>query len=175
MRSRLALVALLSCTWLALFGGSPGCQVDNLANGPACTEMACLDSLTVTFDPPLTATGRYELALDLDGRAFGCEIMVSGIISPTSCGDVAVTVYGPSRSVTHSIDGETVSHSEVPLPGIAEIRMFGAPHAVGLGVRRDGFELVRTSFEPAYERFYPNGPRCGDMACDAATRTIQVP
>lgn len=143
--SRAALTALL-CGALA---GTPAAW----AMEPlACTEIGCVDGLTLTVVPEYRwQPGAYVFRLTLDGRTVTCK----GSLPLKACGTPSLTCDG---------EGVMMTESGCALPpeaqGFGDVHVENGPRQVAISITRDGQTLVDKTVTPTYRTSRPNGPRC---------------
>lgn len=143
--SRVALTALL-CGVLA---GTPAAWA---LEPLACTEIGCVDGLTLRVAPDYRwPPGNYVFGLKIDGRAVTCQ----GKLPLNPCDMPSLTCDG---------EGVTITESGCALPpeaqGFGDIQIESGPRQVAISITRDGQTLVEKTVTPAYRTGRPNGPRC---------------
>jgi hypothetical protein len=131
--------------------------------GDACTEMGCIDGLTVSFDPPLTGKGTYTFDVTVEGTAYSCDATI-----PL---EGASTVCDTGGVVSIFLSGTELDPSEQSLPGL---HVEGTPKSVQIQVQRDGAPVADADLSPKYQVVQPNGPdcepTCHSAAVDVATK-----
>jgi hypothetical protein len=145
---------LLACT----DGGN-----DSPDGNDACTEMGCIDGLTVTFDPALTGKGTYAFEVTVEGTPYSCEATIPLEGSSTVCGKGGV--------VSIFLSGSELDPGQQSLPGL---HVEGTPESVQIQVQRDGTNVADADLSPTYQVVQPNGPECEptchSAAVDVATK-----
>lgn len=141
MDMRLAAVAIVLCGALTSCGGPMG-----------CTLMGCSDSLRVAFDPPLGAEGAYEVVVEGDAKTRTCTATLPLGEGGPEC------ERGDDDRFPGSLSLDLDRTEPMSLRGVW---VYGSPKKVNVTVRRDGVLLASETFEPSYEKTYPNGPECG--------------
>lgn len=123
--------------------------------GTACTEIGCDDgiTLTVTSASGLTA-GVYSISIAISGQgeSASCTVTVNSAaqVTDTTC-DLVDNTASSFTVVLHT-----------------------APETLTLTLDRDGTELGKQDFMPAYKAFQPNGPDC-EPTCFQADASMQIP
>jgi hypothetical protein len=128
-----------------------------------CTEMGCIDGLSVNFDPPLMGKGTYTFDVTVDGTAYSCDATIPLEGSSTVCGTGGV--------VSIYLSGTELDPSEQSLPGL---HVEGTPKSVQIQVHRDEALAADADLSPKYQETHPNGahcpPTCHSAAVDVATK-----
>jgi hypothetical protein len=125
--------------------------------GEACTEMGCIDGLTVQFDPPLEGKGTYAFDVTVDGAAYHCEATIPLEGSSTVCGSGGI--------VSIFLSGSELPVAEQTLPGL---HVEGTPASVQVQVHRDDALVADADLSPKYQTVQPNGPDC-EPTCHSAS------
>ena len=129
----------------------------------ACTEMGCIDGLSVTFDPPLAGKGTYTFDVTVDGTAYSCDATIPLEGSSTVCGTGGV--------VSIFLSGTELDPGQQSLPGL---HVEGTPKSVQIQVHRDKALVADADLSPKYQVVQPNGPdcepTCHSAAVDVATK-----
>ncbi len=154
---------------IALFGLHCGSSAPGAVTPPpsgACTSMGCVDGLHIDLSPDVWQAGSYRFVVVADGKQTTCE----GSLPLRAC------EQGPSLSCTG--EGVLIGESGCALPatqhGFSDIHMQAGPSSVTVTIERDGAEIVRKTFTPAYQEAMPNGPDCPPV-CRQAREQIVVP
>lgn len=134
-------------------GAAPG-------DGRACTEMGCVEGLTIDLQSPSGwAPGAYRFDIELDQDKVSCEVTLP--LRACDAGPSArCTLHpgeGPSERVMISESGCALPPAQHSLPTLS-IR--GEPARVRVAVSRDGAQLASEELTPAYRTVTPNGPGC---------------
>ena len=136
---------------------------DTNGGGDACTEMGCIDGLSVTFDPPLTGKGTYTFDVTVEGTAYSCDATIPLGTSSTVCGKGGV--------VSIFLSGSELDPGQQSLPGL---HVEGTPKSVQIQVHRDKALVADADLSPKYQVVQPNGPdcepTCHSAAVDVATK-----
>ncbi len=130
--------------------------------GDACTEMGCIDGLTVQFVPALTAKGTYVFDVTVDGTAYSCEATLP-------LGDSS-TVCGSGNVVSIFLSGSELDPTDQSLPGL---HVEGTPKSVQLQVHRDDTVVAGANLSPEYQTLQPNGPEC-EPTCHSAAVDVST-
>lgn len=141
------LALLLACT-----DGS-----DSMGGGDACTEIGCIDGLSVTFEPALAGKGTYTFDVTVDGTAYSCDATIPLEGSSTVCGTGGV--------VSIYLSGSELDPSDQSLPGL---HVEGTPKSVRIQVHRDKALVADADLSPKYQEVQPNGPDCPPTCHSAA-------
>ena len=140
------LAFLLACT-----------DSDDSDRSDACTEMGCIDGLTVNFAPALMGKGTYTFDVTVDGTAYACDATIPLEGSSTVCGTGGV--------VSIFLSGTELDPSKQSLPGV---HVEGAPKSVQIQVHRDKALVADADLSPKYQEVQPNGPDCPPTCHSAA-------
>lgn len=131
--------------------------------GPICTEMGCIDGLSVAFEPPLMGKGTYTYDVTVDGTAYSCDATIPLEGSSTVCGTGGV--------VSIYLSGSELDPGQQSLPGL---HVEGTPKSVQIQVHRDKALVADADLSPKYQVVQPNGPdcepTCHSAAADVATK-----
>jgi len=130
---------------------------DDSNGGDACTEMGCIDGLTVSFEPALMGKGTYTFDVTVDGTAYSCDAAIPLEGSSTVCGTGGV--------VSIFLSGTELDPSEQSLPGL---HVEGTPKSVQIQVHRDKALVADADLSPKYQEVQPNGPDCPPTCHSAA-------
>lgn len=122
-----------------------------------CTEIGCIDGLTVNFQPALMGKGTYTFDVTVDGTAYSCDATIPLAGSSTVCGTGGV--------VSIFLSGTELDPSEQSLPGL---HVEGAPKSVQIQVHRDKALAADADLSPTYQVVQPNGPDCPPTCNTAA-------
>ena len=134
---------------------------DDSNRGDACTEIGCIDGLTVNFQPALMGKGTYTFDVTVDGTAYSCDAAIPLAGSSTVCGTGGV--------VSIFLSGTELDPSEQSLPGL---HVEGTPKSVKIHVERDRDPVADADLSPTYQELQPNGPDCPPTCHSAA---VDVP
>ena len=140
-----------------LFALLLACTDSDDSIGPVCTEMGCIDGLSVTFDPPLMGKGTYTFDVTVDGAAYSCDATIPLEGSSTVCGTGGV--------VSIFLSGTELDPSQQSLPGL---HVEGTPKSVQIQVHRDKALVADADLSPKYQELQPNGPDCPPTCHSAA-------
>jgi pimeloyl-ACP methyl ester carboxylesterase len=141
------------------------CGSDKQTNGMrACTEIGCVDGLSLPFSRPFREPGSYRLTLELDGASVTCQATLpfAGCTGGGSCS---------APQVLLEQSGCALPSSEHTLTGL---RITSTPANVRVRVDRDGAPVATGDFSPTYTRSQPNGEGCPPI-CQQASATLVVP
>ena len=148
---------------LPLLAGA--CGNSTRANEPArgCTEIGCVNGLTLSFSRPLREPGRYELTLELDGKPSTCQATLpfSGCNSGGGCS---------APDVLLQQSGCALPPSEHELLGL---QITTSPATLRVRILRDGSEVSNAELAPTYTRSQPNGAGCPPV-CEQASATLDI-
>ena len=134
---------------------------DDSTHGGACTEMGCIDGLSVTFEPALAGKGTYTFDVTVDGTAYSCDATIPLEGSSTVCGTGGV--------VSIYLSGTELDPSEQSLPGL---HVEGTPKSVQIQVHRDKALVADADLSPKYQVTQPNGPDCPPTCNSAAVDVV---
>jgi hypothetical protein len=120
----------------------------------SCTDIGCIEAVTVSFSHPVSQAGAYIVDLGADATHLKCTITLPAHGS-ASCDDPRAYVFVDSAGALTfaSVDGRIKS--------------------LAVTVLRDGTEVASGTFQPAYQGVELNGPGCG--TCSQATETLTTP
>lgn len=173
MRRRVPLLVAVGLTWAGLVGAK-GCLIEPDDVGQACTEIGCVDSARIAFLPRLSEPGFYSITIVADGTAIECAVTVPGFARSDACssGNVWIDV---NNKIEMEIDRAGSTTNVSVQEGISSLTLLQqAPRELQVEVRRDGFEVLRSTVTPAYQTAQPNGPSCPG-ACKVGEVTIPTP
>lgn len=133
------------------------CQTGS-SDEKACTEIGCLDGLSVSFVHEAWKQGRYRFEIDLDDMSVVCRTELPlAVNTEGSCSDERVLLELSGAALPadqHAITGLTV------MGGLH-------PRAVSIMVIFDHEEVGTVSLSPEYARVAPNGEECGPVCLQA--------
>jgi hypothetical protein len=134
--------------------------------GKGCTLIACGNTFTINFVRQSSwQAGTWDIVLEeSDARVGSCtiELPESTSSSGTSCsGELRVDVSSDGSRIdfVYTYNDFTVGLTN---PEGSFTR------TVTLTIRRNGEQVTQSALEPDFERYYPNGPHCGE-GCWQAT------
>lgn len=153
------LLALLATPILACGGTSESPP----AGG--CTQIGCEDGLTIEFSAK--QPGAYTFDIVADGQTITCNATLP--LPPCSS---PPTPNCSVAGVSLTESGCALVPSAHSLEGLYFYDMH--PKSVEVTVLRDGAEVARQTFAPAYKTVAPNGVECGPV-CEQATVSLAVP
>lgn len=130
---------------------------DDSDHSGACTEIGCIDGLSVTFQPALMGKGTYTFDVTIDGTAYACDATIPLEGSSTVCGTGGV--------VSIYLSGTELDPSKQSFPGL---HVEGAPKSVQIQVHRDKALVADADLSPKYQVTQPNGPDCPPTCNSAA-------
>jgi len=131
----------------------------------ACTEMGCINGYTVSLEPTAHwPAGKYQFDFEVDGKKGSC----SGSLPLPACGQNALSCTGAAPAIAES--GCALPPAE---HGFADLRFDGSAQKVNIKVMRNGKQLAKRDFQPAYKKVQPNGPDC-EPICDNAHDTMKI-
>jgi hypothetical protein len=123
----------------------PGC-------GNSCSDIGCIQNLTITPDGTVDDSGKYEARFDADGEAITCTLTVPST-TPPKCTDSHAYVYQNDGRVRFlSLDGDYKT--------------------VSVTLLHEGTVIADESFAPEYTDDELNGSGCG--TCLAASATLRI-
>lgn len=133
----------------------------SFAQEKMCTEMACVDGLTLTVDPARKwVHGKYEITLLLDNKQVTCK----GQLPLNEC------EKGPTFEC--NFKGVTITESGCALPedqqGIGDIHIDKAPAKVMVRITRNYRPMLTRTIIAKYQTLAPNGPGCGPVCRSAS-------
>ena len=128
-----------------------------------CTEVGCLDILTLEFDPPISSLGNYVFQFSYSNGSRTCTYHL-----PTddndSCGN---DIFIVKKDTNHQ---EPKTNFIQPISGM-EISM--APKTFTLNITRDGKKILTQTHSPIYSEYSPNGADC-PPTCKSGQQRIQI-
>ncbi len=141
-------------------------SIPALAQERACTEIGCVNGLTLSVDPGRPwEKGNYDFVFVIDGRAVMCR----GELPLKKCED--------GRSFTCNKPGVMISESGCALPesahALGDIQISGAPKKVMIRITHDNNPFVTRTISPSYTTSAPNGPECGPI-CRSASQSLFI-
>lgn len=131
------------------------------AQSRACTEIGCVDGLTLRVDPNYDwKWGNYDLYFSFDGKSVTCR----GRLPLKKCED------GPTFQCGGK--GVSIGESGCALPesahGISDIHIQGDPPSVSVIIKHNGQTIVTRSIVTEYQELQPNGRGCGPICRSAS-------
>lgn len=131
----------------------------------ACTQMGCVDGLTVSIAPDYQwKPGNYAFDFTIDGKLLKCK----GALPLKSC---------DAHNITCDGDGVMITESGCALPadahGFGDIMLGSGPSSVALTISRDGKPIGQGDWNVKYQTAAPNGPECGPV-CHQATVKLDI-
>lgn len=127
----------------------------------ACTEIGCLNGLTLTVDPARKwERGQYDLFFMIDGRQITCR------------GELPLHDCEHSPTFTCNRPGVTITESGCALPqsqqSVGDIHIEGDPRKILVRITRNYKPLLTRTIAAQYNESRPNGPGCGPV-CKSAS------
>lgn len=127
----------------------------------ACTQIGCVDGLTLTIDPVHRwEKGDYIFDFMIEGKAVQCKAALP--LKP--CEEPSVSCDPPGIVM--------ISESGCALPedaqGFGDIRIESAPMAIRLDIFHNGEKIHGLAAHPQYQTSQPNGPQCGPVCRSAS-------
>ena len=128
-----------------------------------CTDVGCLDILSLAFDPPISYPGNYVFQFSYANGSRTCEYHL-----PTddkeSCGnDISIK--------TKKIDPLELRMN--PIKQIHEMVLLLTPETFDLNITRDGKKILHQTYSPTYSQYRPNGNDC-PPTCKSGQQQIQI-
>ena len=128
-----------------------------------CTEVGCLDILTLEFDPPISSLGSYVFQFSHSNGSRTCTYHL-----PTDdkdfCGN---DIFIVKKDTNHH---ESKTNVIQPIFGM-EISM--APKTFTLNIIRDGKNILTQTHSPIYSEYSPNGEGC-PPTCKSGHQRVQL-
>lgn len=156
MRSLLLASLVLSIASASCSGDSP--QV--------CTQIGCTDGMTIQLEPPLRASGAYEVEVSLDGRVVTC----TGTLPFPECGTPGTSCDSEDVALTASGCALAPSAHEIP-----ELSIFSSNiTTIDVTLRRNDNAMGGARLTPTWTTVQPNGPRCGPTCTQAETVSVST-
>jgi hypothetical protein len=157
-----------------------GCEVFT----HSCTEIGCLDGVTLELTPGggTFADGNYTLELIAETTRSACRFAIpdstpsQGTVGTVDC-DLGLDAFiQQAAECTEMRTADAVSESCRPLPGqfTLNAQLQATPETLAVRLVRDGVSLVEQTLTPAYETSRPNGPDC-DPECRQAQVSLELP
>jgi len=123
-----------------------------IAPPTACTEIACVDGLTLEVTPDYAwAAGNYVFNFVLDGAAITCR----GALPLPSCEQSSIRCDKAGVQITESgcaLDPDAQGFGSITIPN--------APKQVAVTITHNNKILVQKNFAPHYNTTNPNGKQC---------------
>ena len=117
-----------------------------------CSDMGCIQNVTVTPEKPITGDGDYDVTLVGDGKTYHCTLTLPSSV-PAKCSNVRAYVQHDKHSIIWlSLDGDF--------------------DELSVTVTRDGTQVADQTFPVKYEGEKLSGSSCGE--CLAAAETLKV-
>ena len=159
---KLGIFASAATSMLACAGGCSDGSAPQVQHG--CTQIGCVNGLSVQFSRPLREAGSYTVMLELDGERVSCQSTLPfascSAESPCSSSKVILEQSGCALPPSaHEIVG---------------LRVTSTVRTLSLRIQRDGGEIASQNFTPSYIRSAPNGEDC-EPICEQASATLVVP
>jgi len=130
----------------------------------ACTEIGCVDGLTISTEGMDWPAGYYKLKFLLNNKA---SVECHGTLPLKPCPE------GPSFSCNKQ--GITIGESGCALPkkahAISDIRINAFPQKIVATIMRNGSTVHLRTLRPVYQTTQPNGPNCQPI-CKSATVSL---
>lgn len=131
----------------------------------ACTEIGCINGITVLIDPNYRwQKGSYAFEIQSDQYKIKCL----GNLPLMPCG---------SESISCDVKGVMIAESGCALSsdthGFGDIMVNSSPEHLSIIVNHNGKVLANQSFVPKYIISRPNGSRC-EPACRNATVVLSL-
>lgn len=159
------------------------CGSDAVSEGRACTEVGCLDQLTLT----LRATngwpaGFYAFELTFDDKKHTCAINLP-VSLPTDtqtfgalpCEPPLEASFTPQVICSEERQGGGVTTRCTPVQDrwTLHANKSGTPELLRVRVTRDASQVLDVSERPKYEAVRPNGPDC-DPVCELSQVEVRL-
>lgn len=148
-----------------------------------CTAKGCQSQVQVTFDADDgTALGRYVVSVQADDETFECQFTrgpdagAGGAANGGAGGATGENTVIDARCTASEINGVLEIQGTLRFEGFTVSNSTWTktpPRKVSFDVRLDGVSVKAGSFEPEFEKYYPNGEECGD-ACNVAQHEVSL-
>lgn len=137
---------------------------DVQAQTRACTEVGCVDGLTLHIDPDYEwKWGNYDLYFSFGGKSATCR----GRLPLKPCDD-GPTFHCGGKRVTIDESGCALPESQ---HAISDIHIDGDPPSVSVIIKHNGQTILTRSIVAEYQILRPNGLRC-EPTCKAASYSL---
>lgn len=137
---------------------------DTATGGLFCTEVGCVDGLSIDFDPPLRGEGTYLLtATDGDGVAATCQLTIPFDSNPADGCD-----RPDLFSITASGTKLSIEDQEIP-----NAQYLVVPDLLTLTLTVDDHVEKAVTLTPQSETIMPNGPDCPPV-CEVASEVVDL-
>jgi hypothetical protein len=115
--------------------------------GASCGQTGCLGTVELVLTAPLAKKGQYVVDVQVGaGDSVRCTVRLPK--GSSSCDQRWADVLMGDKG---QVDGVIVYRTDVA--------------SLGVSVARDGRVIGGGTYEPDYERWFPNGPTCDDEPC----------
>lgn len=133
--------------------------------GHDCTDMGCVQGVTMEFASPLAETGEYVFTLTKGTHTDTCSAFVPLRRDGTepTCEGMLINRQEVTTRTEDGIQGTAGN-------AIASVWVGGEHDALSLTVTRDRTEILRADLTPTYRGIEINGEGCGE--CPMATHTV---
>ncbi len=155
-------LSVLATTAIACAGAAPSPAAPDLP----CTAMACLDGLRIELAPAAGTWGKGSYTFEVVTPA-GTTTCEGSLPLPACDAGAALRCSGPPVSI-----GESGCALPAEQQGFASLELNEGPATFAVTIRKDGAELAKQTFTPAYRTVSPNGPQCGPT-CRQASDTLR--
>jgi hypothetical protein len=150
--------ALLGLLLVGCGGGGASAGKDSAT---FCTEIGCSDGFFGSFSPILTGEGAFVITLTAGDRVATCTATLPFAEGEGVCDDPSL--------LTVTFSGTLLGVEDQAIP---DFQAPSSPEAFTVVVTRDGVEIGRQDFEPAYEVSYPNGEDCPPECWQASGQVV---
>lgn len=156
----ITILSLISVLAAGVAPASPSIS-DQPAGQAVCTEMGCVDGLTLQVDPNYKwQPGKYAFDFVLDGKRVHCD----GVLPLKSCEQESVVCSSKQKVM--------ITQNGCALPpeaqGFGDINLGDNPASVSVKITRNGQTIADGALNPLYRTTQPNGPGC-EPVCKQAT------
>jgi len=145
LKSRRPFVPLTVIVSSLLLGGG-------LAACDDCSDVGCIQNVTVTPEQPITGDGDYDVTFVGDGKTYHCTLTLPSSV-PAKCSNTRAYVQHDKHSIVFlSLDGDF--------------------DELSVTITRDGTDVADQTFPVKYQADKIGGSSCGE--CLAAGETLKV-
>ena len=154
---RFALLSLVACFELPIDSDTGDALL-------FCTEIGCVDGLSLALDPPLAGEGSYTITVVDDlGQTGTCVLTIPfGTATTDGCDNPEVLSATSSGTMLEPVAQE-----------IPDLSMPYVPVTATVTILKDGVEVVTASLSPVAIISQPNGPECLPT-CETASESIDT-
>jgi hypothetical protein len=117
-----------------------------------CSDIGCIQNVTVTPEQPISGDGDYEATFVADGKTYTCTLTLPST-GAAKCSNLRAYVQHDKH-------------------GIEWLSLDGDYSKLAVTITRDGTEIANQTFSVKYEGQELNGSGCGE--CLSAAETLKL-